>query len=402
VTSSAQRTLLRDIRGAMMIMSLFIGLLLIGTLYYILGVGDALLYRRVMQDGADAGAFAASVVAAKGMNLHVLLNVVMAVTAGVLLVIRSAEVLLEIVLAILSGLAASAVLAPKALPLIAAISPAEATVEKIGDAVEQFVRIAHDAIDVAHHAVQRGYPLLAEARAVDLMAFQGAYDPPVSAGFVVPLLGPRLPEGGRGLPVEKQDMGVLCDRAANALGGRLSNVRSKVPRWLLKFLSGVVERALRLGKRRTCAEDVVESPRVAIGYRSDGTRVWLGHEEFQYRGYTLGQEPNGDHWRAGERGVRMAQGGGAAGRNASYAAHTIGRVGLAQSEYYFDGAEERSEWMWKQRWRARLRRFRLSRDWVPPGILSACSAARGGALAGRLTAVCDLARDFSINAVSVH
>jgi hypothetical protein len=402
MTSRIQRALQSDTRGAMMVMSLFVGLLLIGALYYILGVGDALLYRRVMQDGADAGAFAASVVAAKGMNLHALLNVVMAVTAGILLVIRSVEVLLEIVLAILSGLAASVVLAAKALPLIAAITPAEAAVEKIGDAVEQFVRIAHDALDVAHHAVQRGYPLLAEARAVDVMAFQGAYDPPVAAGFVVPLLGPKLPQGDHGLPIEKHDIDVLCDRAANALGNRLSNVRSKVPRWLFKFLGGVVAKALRLGKRRTCADDVVESPRVVIANRSDGSPVWLGHEEFQYRGYTVGRDPHGGHWQTGERGIRVAQGGRPAGRNSSYKAHAVGRIGLAQSEYYFAGTEDRSEWLWKQRWRARLRRFRVSREWVPSGITSACSAARGGAFAGGLTAICDLARDFSLNAVSAH
>lgn len=402
MTPGGRPTILSDTRGAMMVISLFIGLLLIGTLYYILGVGDALLYRRVMQDGSDAGAFAASVIAAKGMNLHALLNVVMAVTAGVLLVIRSVEVLLEIVLAILHGLAASIVLAPKALPLIAAITPAEVAVEKIGDAVEQFVRIAHDALDVAHHAVQRGYPLLADARAVDVMVFQGAYDPPVSAGFVVPLLGSRLPEGGRGLPVEEQDVGVLCDRAANALGNRLSNVTSKVPRWLLRFLGGVVARSLRLGKRRTCSEDVVESPRGVISARSDGTTVWLGHEEFQYRGYTIGRDPHTRNWQTGERGVRVAQGGGAAGRNGMYKAHALGRVSLAQSEYYFDGDHDKSEWLWKQRWRARLRRFRISRSWVPSGILSACSAAGARVSRGGLTAVCDLIRDFSINAVSAH
>ena len=99
----------------------------------------------------------------------------------------------------------------------------------------------------AHHAVQRGYPLLAEARAIDSMAFEEVYDPPVSAGFVVPVLGAKLPSGGRGLPVEPQAVGTLCDRAANGLRNRLEGVSSKVPRWLLRFLGGVVAKALRLG-----------------------------------------------------------------------------------------------------------------------------------------------------------
>ena len=103
--SATRATLIEDTGGAMMLMSLFMALLMIGSLYYVLGVGDAIIYRRIMQDGADAGAHAASVVGAKGMNLHALLNVVMAVTAGILLVVRSVEVLLEIIIGILYGLA---------------------------------------------------------------------------------------------------------------------------------------------------------------------------------------------------------------------------------------------------------------------------------------------------------
>ena len=385
-----------------MLMSLFMALFLIATLYYVLGVGDAVIYRRIMQDGADAGAHAAAVMGAKGMNLHVLLNVVMAVTAGILLVIRSVEVLLEIILAVLYGLLATVILAAKAAPLIALLSPVESAVERVGDTVEQFVRVAHDALDVAHQVVQHGYPFLAQARAVDAMAFQRAYDPPVAGGFVVPLLGPRLPQGGRGLPVEKGDIGTPCDRVADALGNRLSNVSSKVPRWLLKFLGGAVSKALRLGKRRTCADGVVESPRRVIEYRADGTPVWLGHEEFQYRAYDIGRSAHDNHWQHGERGIRVAQGGNDDGRNTVHAAHVLGRVGFAQAEYYFDGVQHQSEWLWRQRWRGRLRRFRISRGWIPREILGACSGARGRGSVDGLPRLCDLARDFSINAVSAH
>lgn len=400
--SASRAGLIEDTGGAMMLMSLFMALLMIGSLYYVLGVGDAIIYRRIMQDGADAGAHAASVMGAKGMNLHALLNVVMAVTAGILLVVRSVEVLLEIIIGVLYGLAASIVLAPKALPLIGVLTPVESTVESIGDTVEQFVRVAHDALDAAHHAVQHGYPLLAQARAVDAMAFQEAFDPPMAGGFVVPLVGPRLPKGGRGLPVEEDEIGSLCDRAADGLGNRLSNVNSKVPKWLLKFLGGVVSKALRLGKRRTCTDDVVESPRRVIQDRPDGTFVWLGHEEFQYRAYGIGRNPHGNHWQRGERGIRIAQGGRGDGRNATHGAHVLGRLSVAQAEYYFDGVDDKAEWLWKQRWRARLRRFRISRAWIPSGILSACSSARGRGSIDGLAGLCDVARDFSINAVSAH
>ncbi|NNE17154.1 MAG: hypothetical protein HKN10_01635, partial [Myxococcales bacterium] len=286
--------------------------------------------------------------------------------------------------------------------LIAVLNPVESTVERVGDAVEQFVRVAHDALDVAHQAVQHGYPLLAEARAVDAMAFQAAYDPPVAGGFVVPLLGSRLPSGGRGLPIEEDGVGILCDRVSDGLNNRLSNVSSKVPRWLLKFLGDVVGQALRLGKRRTCADEVVEPPRRVIENRRDGTQLWLGHEEFQYRAYAIGRDPHENHWQHGERGIRIAQGGVTNGRNVAHQAHVLGRLAFAQAEYYFDGTEHKAEWLWKQKWRARLRRFRISQDWIPSGLLGACAGARGRGSLDRLAGLCEVARDFSINAVSAH
>lgn len=391
-----------DTRGSMMLMSLFMSLFAIGALYFVLGVGDAVIYRRIMQDAADAGAHAASVMSAKGMNLHVLLNIVMAVTAGILLVIRSVEVLLEIVLAVLQALAATVVFAPKAVPLIGVLAPVESTVERVGDAVEQFVRVAHDALDVAHRTVQRGYPLLAQARAVDAMAFQPAYDPPVMAGFVVPMLGPQLPGGGRGLPVEEDDIEVPCDRVSDGMASRLSNVRSRAPKWLLRFLGGLVGKALRLGKRRTCKEGIVQPPRRVIVERDDGSTLWLGHEEFQYRAYDFGASPHAGHWKHGEHGARAAQGGDDEGRNATHQAHHLGRLGFAQSEYYFNGMDHRSLWLWKQRWRARLRRFRISRDLVPRQFIGACAGASGrGSLEG-LSGLCDVARDFTVGAVAAH
>jgi hypothetical protein len=128
----------------------------------------------------------------------------------------------------------------------------------------------------------------------------------------------------------------------------------------------------------------------------------LGHEEFQYRAYGIGRSPYENHWQHGERGIRIAQGGNDDGRNATYDAHVLGRLSVAQAEYYFDGVENKAEWLWKQRWRARLRRFRISRAWIPSGILSACSSARGRGSVDGLTGLCDVARDFSINAVSAH
>jgi len=386
-----------------MLMGLFIALFLVGSLFVVVSVGDSVLYRRVMQDGADSGAFAAGVVAAKGMNVHSVLNVAMAATAGVLLVVRSVEVLLEIVLAILQAMMASVVLAPKAAPLIGVITPAEATVERIGDGIEQFVRHSHDALDVAHHAVQHGYPILAEARSIDVMVSRGSFDPPVVAGFVIPVLGPALPSGTPGLPVEKESVDVLCDRAANAIGDGIANVQTGVPRWLMRFLGGAVERALRLGQRRTCADDIVESPRGVVATRKDGSFVWLGHEEFQYRAFGIGESLKSEGWMTGERGVQVARGGSSVDKSVAAGLQHIGRVSFAQSEFYHDADADKSAWLWKPRWRARLRRFRMPEGRAAVGLRAACEALdRGSGSLGDVGALCAAVGDLSGPGLFAH
>lgn len=395
---NAARRLMRGARGSVLVLSLFMSLFLVGALYYVVGIGDAILYRQAMQDAADSGAQAAAVTAAKGMNLHALMNVVMAITAGILLVLRSVEVLLEIVLGILYGLTASIVFSAKAAALIATLTPVEHSVERIGDGVEELVTVAHDALDVAHDVVQRAFPIVAQAAAVDAI-MDDAHDSVVLGGFVVPLLGPTLPgKAVVGLPVEEGDLGLVCDRVADGLGRRLDNVSASVPKWFRRFLGGIVGRTLALGKRRTCADEVTEPPRVALSQRDDGTTVWLGQEEFQYRAYDFGSDPHEGRLQKGELGVRMAQGGGSRGRDASHRAHLLGRIGLAQSEYYFDGSEEKEHWLWSQRWRARLRRFRISRDLLSNQLAGACRGAKRAGFSG----LCDLLESITSDAVSAH
>jgi len=47
----------------------------------------------------------------------------------------------------------------------------------------------------------------------------------------------------------------------------------------------------------------------------------------------------------------------------------------AQAEYYYEGTENIDEWMWNQRWRARLRRVQFGpMAGAIPGIGTAASA----------------------------
>jgi hypothetical protein len=73
----ALRELHRDQRGAIMLMGLGIACFLIGALWYIIGIGDALVFRNTMQEVADHAAFAGAVVHAKGMNLISTCNLIL-------------------------------------------------------------------------------------------------------------------------------------------------------------------------------------------------------------------------------------------------------------------------------------------------------------------------------------
>ena len=71
-----ERSLARDQRGAVLVIGLFAAALLVGILYFVLGIGDTLFHTERMQDAADTGAFTLGVIHARAMNLIALLNMV--------------------------------------------------------------------------------------------------------------------------------------------------------------------------------------------------------------------------------------------------------------------------------------------------------------------------------------
>lgn len=66
---------IRDDRGAILVAGVFMAILLAAGLFFLAGVGRALVYREGLQDSADAVAFTAAVYHARGMNLIAFLNI---------------------------------------------------------------------------------------------------------------------------------------------------------------------------------------------------------------------------------------------------------------------------------------------------------------------------------------
>jgi hypothetical protein len=104
--------------GAIMVLGLFMAFFLVGALYFIIGIGNTILFRERMQDAADAAAFSAAVMDARGMNLIALINIIMAAALAILVALRAIQLLC------IAGIAIAGALAwPTAGASLAAIPP---------------------------------------------------------------------------------------------------------------------------------------------------------------------------------------------------------------------------------------------------------------------------------------
>jgi hypothetical protein len=81
------RTWLVDDRGAIMVIAIFMSAVIVGAIWYTLGLGEAMIYREQMRAAADATAFDAATVHALGMNMVSMINVTMAAILAILLAV---------------------------------------------------------------------------------------------------------------------------------------------------------------------------------------------------------------------------------------------------------------------------------------------------------------------------
>src|SRR5512141_1580740 len=98
------RGLMGDRRGAVLMAAVFMAVFLVGCLWYLVGIGDAAIYREKMQDGSDAVAFASAVYHARGMNIIAILNLIMAAALAVLIALKIAEIIAFTVAAIAAAI----------------------------------------------------------------------------------------------------------------------------------------------------------------------------------------------------------------------------------------------------------------------------------------------------------
>ncbi|MBI5537776.1 MAG: hypothetical protein HY898_33940 [Deltaproteobacteria bacterium] len=414
---------LRDLRddrgGAVMVIAVFMAAFLVGALWYIIGFGDALLYRERMQDGADAVAFAAAVYHARGMNIIAMINLIMAAILAVLVALKICQILLiitNIISCIICALPYG--VGVWACPICTASSTAENYVQKAIDAVQKFCDITLPILSKTQVVVSVTMPWIAEARAVSVAK---SYSKPVEGGVI--LSSSLVPSSDRlGLPVQEDTYKELCRRAGMVVG-EVVMAPFKVFGVDTRWASGLVGSLVSSFPGYFCGDSGGGGGSYGSGVDLGGTtaqgvcdakkKVWddkyKGHKKFDYdkcmedekknANKQLGknkqsQSSSGNNktpkkvYEGAKNGneyfqiwsvvwgdqARLKEGGQGVGIAAWNKAKPKpppewGKIGIAQAEFYYDGSGSwnglKEDAMWNMRWRARLRRVR------PPGQLGA-------------------------------
>ncbi len=251
---TAAARMVHDEGGAILVLGIFMCTGLVGMLWYVAGIGDAIQYRERMQEASDAVAFSAAVLHARGMNLIVLLNLIMAVVLSIRVILRVLIAALLIVAALLAaipfigwGLSALALEGANALR-----SVEQATQNPI----DQTLR----ALSKVQVGVQRVVPWASIAGAAQV----GARYRPVASTYIA--VGPHTLQ--HGLPVAEGSTDKLCEMAGGAAASLLTSLLpdagplEKGKRWF----ENAAKKIIRAGGAYFCGLGNAEPPDLSEHY----------------------------------------------------------------------------------------------------------------------------------------
>ncbi len=216
--TSERLDLVTDDRGAIMVMGIFMCSCLVGALWYLAGIGDAILYRERMQEAADAIAFSDAALHARGMNLIVMVNLIMAAILSVRVAVRVGKLACTVAAAIFAALS---FIQPQLGLLAAPAAAAAQTLDTVDQASKPAIDGALQGLSLAEDGISTGTPPIAQSAA----AAVGEHYRPAITGHAVFRVSDPFPVPLSGLPVEHARPAKLCNEAAALL--------SEVQTWML-------------------------------------------------------------------------------------------------------------------------------------------------------------------------
>jgi hypothetical protein len=252
-----------DRRGFILIVACVMGALLVGALWYVASVGDAIVFRERMQDAADATAFEDAVWQARGMNAIAMLNIVMAAVLAVLVALRVVELLCAAYITVTLLVCFIPGLDVACPPLADFLPTVRSGLKKVLDLDNKIAPKIMDAIfalNQAEEVVAAAAPVLATLESsLNNMAFYGSpIDATVglSLSLVPPAVDNKISESGSGgngfpvrmgtltpgkkgaikenrsgtdsLPVSEDDFSVLCAHAAEFLPNQFGQLAERI------------------------------------------------------------------------------------------------------------------------------------------------------------------------------
>lgn len=239
--SNARPTNLReDQRGAIMMTGLFMAFFLVGALWYVIGIGDAVVFRNRMQEAADHSAFTAAALNAKGMNFISACNIVMLLLVAV-----------HILLGIIHDFALAACILSLGTGCGGWVSA-----RRIYTGYEKFFKPALSVIHYLEMGAGYGYPWLGAVKGYSIGSNYGNQGK-TGAVTTVPLStsmipGPVYGSNKLGLPVSPNHFDYLCAKVGYMI---FDWAKAHIPLPGLGFVGGIVNSILG----GETVEDIVKS-----------------------------------------------------------------------------------------------------------------------------------------------
>lgn len=211
------KAIARDDRGAVLVMGIFMCTCLVGALWYLAAIGDSILYRERLQEASDAVVFSNAVLHARGMNLIVLINLIMACVLAIRVALKVTQIVLAIAAAVFF------VIGIFAEPFLAAAGGCVDGIEAVEDLINETREPINDtlkALSSLQTVIAKATPGAAEVGAV---ASVGEKYKPVASQTLV------LDESiVTGLPVTRGTESKLCEEAGSAVVGTLEWLLHKI------------------------------------------------------------------------------------------------------------------------------------------------------------------------------
>lgn len=204
----------RDEGGNVIVLYVAGSLLLVAMVWALIGTGARAVQKETIQSSADAAAFSAAVIKAKGLNIIAFCNLVMALLLALVMLLRAIKYLLIGFATAVTICAAVPVIVNPLEPVCAGIAEpvdqfAYSTYPNLEDKAERFIKAAMKGLSVTERAVARITPVLSFVEAYHI-GTDGAYQKNFGHGSLVTVSWPLPIEP---LPVKDATCQELADNA---------------------------------------------------------------------------------------------------------------------------------------------------------------------------------------------